>query len=56
MTNQQSNVFAFKKRLDENFGVKLVPEKNVEYTLCAEDALIVVLEDETFDVMVNLFW
>lgn len=32
--------------IDANFGVQLVPEKNTKYTLTAEDALVVVAEDE----------
>ena len=37
----------YEEFLDKNFGVKLIPEKNVEYTLGPEDALVVVAEDET---------
>ncbi len=33
--------------IDQNFGVKLIPEKNTRYTLKPEDRLIVVAEDET---------
>ena len=31
----------------ENFGVKLIPEKNVRYVINEEDSLIVLAEDET---------
>ncbi len=33
--------------MDANFGVKLIPEKNTKYKLVADDALVVVAEDET---------
>ena len=32
---------------DQNFGVKLIPEKTAVYTLAAEDTLVVLAEDET---------
>ncbi len=32
--------------LDENYGVKLIPEKNTVYELTAEDHLVVLAEDE----------
>jgi len=32
---------------EQNFGVKLIPEKNTPYTLEAGDCLVVVAEDET---------
>ena len=38
---------AFEQDMDRNFGVKLIPEKNVRYTLNADDALVVLSEDET---------
>ena len=31
----------------QNFGVKLIPAKNVSYTLNAEDSLVVLAEDDT---------
>ncbi len=31
----------------QNFGVKLIPEKHVSYTLNAEDSLVVLAEDDT---------
>ncbi len=37
----------YEEFLDKNFGVKLIPEKNVEYTLGPDDALVVLAEDET---------
>ncbi len=33
--------------MEQNFGVKLIPEKDVEYTLNEEDSLVVLAEDET---------
>ena len=33
--------------LHNNFGVKLIPEKNARYHIQAEDALVVVAVDET---------
>jgi len=33
--------------MEQNFGVKLIPEKTVGYTLTAEDSLVVLAEDET---------
>ncbi|MCA8993669.1 MAG: hypothetical protein KDA88_16895 [Planctomycetaceae bacterium] len=33
--------------IDENFGVKLIPEKNTEYTLVAGDRIVVLAENET---------
>jgi hypothetical protein len=33
--------------MDKNFGVKLIPEKTIEYTLGPEDTLVVLAEDET---------
>jgi hypothetical protein len=35
------------KDLNQNFGIQLIPEKNTKYTLYAEDALVVLAEDET---------
>jgi len=35
------------KDIHQNFGVKLIPEKNSEWKLTAKDRLIVVAEDET---------
>ena len=32
---------------DENYGVKLIPEKNTQFTLEHDDCLVVVAEDET---------
>ena len=32
---------------DRNYGVKLIPEKDVRYTIGPEDALVVLAEDET---------
>ena len=32
--------------IEENFGVRMVPDKNTSYTLTPEDALVVVAEDE----------
>jgi len=33
--------------MEQNFGVKLIPEKNVSYTLTEDDTLVVLAEDET---------
>lgn len=38
---------AAEKDMSKNFGVKLIPEKNVGYQLQPDDCLIVVSEDET---------
>jgi hypothetical protein len=38
---------ALEQDMNCNFGVKLIPEKNVKYTLSAEDSLVVLAEDET---------
>ena len=38
---------ALENEMDENFGVKLIPEKHVMYTLSAEDSLVVLAEDES---------
>ncbi len=38
---------ALEQDMDRNFGVKLIPEKHVKYTLSAEDSLVVLAEDET---------
>ena len=35
------------KDIEKNFGVKLIPEKNLTYTLNANDSLVVLAEDET---------
>ena len=35
------------KDINRNFGIKLIPEKNTKYILQAEDALVVLAEDET---------
>ncbi|MEL7335330.1 MAG: hypothetical protein AAFN70_03900, partial [Planctomycetota bacterium] len=32
---------------EQNYGVKLIPEKNVEYTLGPDDCLVVLAEDDT---------
>ncbi len=32
--------------IDQNFGVKLIPEKNTQYTLQSDDMLVVLAEDE----------
>ncbi len=33
--------------LEQNFGVKLIPEKTTVYQLSAEDSLVVLAEDDT---------
>jgi len=38
---------ALEKDPDNNFGVKLIPEKNTKYNLQPDDCLVVVSEDET---------
>jgi hypothetical protein len=38
---------AFEPEPIENYGVKLVPEKNMKFILKAEDSLIVLAENET---------
>ena len=38
---------ALENDMDQNFGVKLIPEKNTRYSLQPEDALVVLAEDET---------
>lgn len=38
---------ALEKDWNRNYGVKLIPEKNAEYELKAEDTLVVLAEDET---------
>ena len=38
---------ALEQDMNCNFGIKLIPEKNVKYTLSAEDSLVVLAEDET---------
>ncbi|MCO6046582.1 hypothetical protein NG895_22010 [Aeoliella sp. ICT_H6.2] len=40
-------ITAKETHMDENFGVKLIPEKNTRYRLEPNDCLIVVAEDET---------
>ena len=35
------------RSMEDNFGVKLIPEKTKEYTLGPEDTLVVLAEDET---------
>ena len=35
------------KDIEENCGVKLIPEKNTVYTITEEDCLVVVSEDES---------
>ncbi|MEZ6096143.1 MAG: hypothetical protein R3C03_18275 [Pirellulaceae bacterium] len=35
------------QNMDQNFGVKLIPDKNAVYRLTAEDTLVVLAEDET---------
>lgn len=35
------------REMDENFGVKLIPEKDTHYSLTAEDTLVVLAEDDT---------
>lgn len=40
-------VKADEQDVDQNFGVKLIPEKNSKFQLTAEDCLVVVAEDET---------
>ena len=37
----------FEDSLDDNFGVKLIPEKTKEYTIGPDDTLVVLAEDET---------
>jgi hypothetical protein len=32
--------------MEQNFGVKLIPEKSTPYRLLPEDALVVLAEDE----------
>ena len=38
---------ALEEDMHRNFGVKLIPEKDAEYELHAEDTLVVLAEDET---------
>jgi hypothetical protein len=40
-------VKALEEDAEKNFGVKLIPEKNVRYKLLPEDTLVVLAEDET---------
>jgi hypothetical protein len=36
----------FESDMDKNFGVKLIPEKDTEYTLTEEDTIVVLAEDD----------
>lgn len=38
---------AFEPDMNQNYGVKLIPEKNAKFTLRPEDSLVVLAEDET---------
>ncbi len=38
---------SLERALDQNFGVKLIPDKNATYTLTPEDTLVVLSEDES---------
>ena len=38
---------ALEKKSDQNYGVKLIPEKNTKFTFQPDDCLVVVSEDET---------
>lgn len=39
-------IHKYSEDIDNNFGVKLIPEKNIQYALQANDSLVVVAEDE----------